>query len=273
MTHIEITYLDGLTDLLLTDNRPKRTGSNDIELLTDNFYSRLDSFEKQQQKVQTISWDKYELNIVGAENYDIGLLKHAKSVLVYDEEIKHTANVMTAENERVGGSDFTHFTLEYYDTNLSNYKYELPPVYEWLKSDALAERLTLSELNVLRIIDSSGEATDFNTTLIFDQLTKAPSANGFENTQTGQTINTNTVIKNEFNLTFYLSGADCTTFMQRVPLADGVKYQGFYLANSIGYQIQEQPEISIEKLGGWDIYRANVNFVYNIINHYSYGDN
>jgi hypothetical protein len=64
-TRLEITTLSGFSDLLLTDNRPKQIGLHEIELLTDDFYRRIDDTDYIQQPVQTLAWDKYQIQLIG----------------------------------------------------------------------------------------------------------------------------------------------------------------------------------------------------------------
>jgi hypothetical protein len=125
-------------------------------------------------------------------------------------------------------------------------------------------------MNVLRVIDATGSHTDFNTMLEIVSTSKQPEAQSFSNTQTGETVTTNAIIKRQFEGVFFLNKTDIQTFQNSLPLADGVKIQAYYYTGAAGYPIKEMPEVAIEKLSGFDIWKGTVNFVYNVINHFSY---
>lgn len=274
-TRIDITTLDGLTDTILTDQRPKQKGVNTVDLITDGYYRRIDISEYKQQYVQSITWDSYEINVIALEDYGLELLKYAKNVTINssNDTVIHDAVVTNVSREQASDSDFTNVTIEYYDTRLSNYKYGEPPVHEFLKSDAIALQYPIDQRVFMRIINSrDGSLYDFNTMLLFETTAKQPEYSNFNNTQSGATITTNAIVKQQIEGIFYLNGVDIQPFQSVLPLAEGYYIKAFFYMNGTSYQIDEMPEVSVEKLDGWDIWKGTVNFVYKIINHYPYSD-
>lgn len=277
-TRIDITTLDGLKDLLIVNERPKLNGLHMVDLITDQVYKRLDGTDYIQQPVQSVSWNKYELRLIGLEDYTVELLKYAKKVRITHLSSVYDCVILSIARERVGGSDFLEFVVEFYDVNLDNYLYALPPVHNYLRSDALAEQFSFSQMVVLRVIFKQirpGEENifDFNSMLVPDDTTKAPELKSFENTTNGATVSTNIVIKQQWQAVFYLNGNDAANFAKVVPLADGWNVSAYLYAGSSGRQSMESPEITIEKLAGFDIWKASINLVYDIINNYNYGSN
>jgi len=270
MTRIEITYIDGLTDLILTKERVKQIGTHNIELLTDEFYDRINEPEYKQQLVQRITWDKYQLQFIGLEDYQLEMLLLAKTIRVIEHEI-YEAKTLDVSRELAGGSDFVHTTYEFYDVNLDNYKYGLPPVTEYLKSDALAERFSFAEMNILRIVEKDGTSYDFNTMLSIKRTVAQAENASFVNTQSGGNIVTNSIIKEHYQLVFYLNSNDIIPFQNMLPLAHGDKVRAYYFTNSMGHAIKEPPDVTVEKIAGHDIWKASTMFIFNIKNFYSYG--
>lgn len=270
-TRIDIKTIDGLNDLIITDQRPKLMGVHTIELITDQFYKLITEIEYKQQKVQTIAWNKYQIQLLALEDYGAETLKFAKSILITAYEV-HQAVIIDIQREKIAGSDFSNITIEYYDTRLQNYKYQLPPVYNFLRSDALSEQYSFSELNVLRVVHS-GIVYDFSTLLDLVPTAKQPENATFTNTQSGATIATNQVVKQMVQTVFYLNADDIQPFQSLLPLADGNTIKGYYFTGNVGYNIKEVPSISIEPVSGFNIWKASCDFVYNIKNHYNYGTN
>lgn len=155
-TTINITTIDGLTDQIITDQRVKQVGLHMIDLVTDDFYRRIDDYDYNQQRVQSISWDKYEIQFVSIETYGLELLRYAKKITIdsYNGTLIHDARVINIASEKVADSDFYHTTIEYYDRNLDNYKYAEPPVHNFLRSDAIAEQFPISQRSFLRVVDT-----------------------------------------------------------------------------------------------------------------------
>ncbi len=269
MTRIDIIYRDGLTDTMLVDARPKQTGIHTIELLTDEFYKRIDEIEHKQQPVQRLDWDKYQLQLIGIEDYSVDLLRTAKSITITDTD-NHTAKILDVQRELAGDTDFNKITLEYYDINLNNYKYGGQPVTNYLRSDALAEQYTFSQLTVLRLVQG-GATYDFNTMLDFIPMAAQPEASTFVNTQSGATVTTNNVIKKQYNLIFYLNQTDIQPFQTILPQADGITIEAFLFIQGAGYHVQECSEVTVEKIAGMDIYKCSIVYTYDIINTYNYG--
>ena len=266
-TRIEITYLDGLRDVIITDSRSKRIGVHLIEVVTDNFFKRLDDVEYKQQRVQMTSWDKYKIEIISMEDYSVELLRNAKLITIGT----HTAKIIDVAREKTE-SDLWHISIEYYDVNLNNYKYNLPPVDDYLRSDALSEQFTFNEMNVLRVADyRTGALYDYNTMLEINQTAEQPERSQFINTQTGQQITTDNILRKNYEMIFYLNKQDIQSFQTVLPLADQTRVQAILLIDGHSYNIKQQPEVTVEKLQGHDIFKGTCVFVNEIIKHNSYG--
>ena len=272
-TRIEITNLDSSEDLIMSDNRPKANGQQTIDLVTDDFYKRSDEFEYKQQRVQTISWDKYKIELLNTEDYSIEVLNNAKFVKVFNANVIHNAKITSITRSVVSDTDFSNFTVEYYDVNLLNYKFSLPPVYEYLKSDALIEQFEADELTKLTVSNTTtGESNSYYTILEINQTTQAPQNAQFDNTQSGAKITTNTIIKNQYALIFYLNKTDIEPLQTLLPLADfgGKITANLYIRGGSAQVIQEVPSVNVEKVSGHDIYKCTVDFVNDITNFYNY---
>ena len=126
-------------------------------------------------------------------------------------------------------------------------------------------------MNVLRIVERDGTTYDFNTMLSIKQTAAQAENASFVNTQSGANVVTNAVVKEQYQLIFYLNSDDIVPFQTLLPLADGNNVSGFYFTDSMGHYIQEPPEVTIEKIAGHDIWKASATFIFNINNFYSYG--
>ncbi len=270
MYRIEITYIDGLTDLILAKNRAKQSGVHSIELLTDNFYKRLDAVEYKQQPVQLTTWDKYQIEFVVNEDYNLSLLSQAVKITIVGDEVTHNAIVLTTDSTKTD-SDFRHVVLEYYDINLINYKYQEQPVTNYLRSDSLKVIYDMDRVIVVRVVDG-GNYYDYYTMLEVTPTATTPEAASFTNTQDGGTVTTNSIIKQQYELVFYLNGNDIQTFQTLLPLAaKGTSIEAFLFVGQADFNLLETSEVVVEKISGVDIYKATINYIYNIKNHYQYG--
>ncbi len=272
-TRIEITNLDKSDDLIMSENRPKAIGQQTIDLVTDDFYKRSDEFEYKQQRVQTISWNKYKIELLNTEDYSIEVLNNAKSVKVFNANVIHHAQITSVTRAIVSDTDFSNFTVEYYDVNLLNYKFSLPPVYEYLKSDALIEEFDSDELTRLSVSNTTtGESNDYYTVLEINPTTQAPINAQFDNTQSGAKITTNTILKHQYELIFYLNQTDVEPLQTLLPLADygGKITASLYIRGGSAMVIKEVPSVDIEKVSGHDLFKCTIDFVNDITNFYNY---
>ena len=273
ITRLDITNYDGTSDVMLVDERPVQAGLFTTEILTDNVYRRIDEYNYANQRVQSVMFNKYTLSFISLEDYGAELLKYARLIRLstYNGTLIHDMIVLDIQREKQSDTDFSLITIEYYDRNLDNYKFREPPVVNFLRSDAIKEREgSLNAMNILRI-SYEGSIWDFVTQLDIKKIANTPEAQSFVNTQSGATVTTNNIIKSKFELVFYLNSEDIIPFQEVLPLADGVKVKAWYFSLGQQYNIQEAPEVTVEKVDGWDLWKGTVNFVYQISNTYSYG--
>jgi len=273
ITRIEITNYDGTVDRVISDERPKQTGLQTTEILTDNVYRRIDEYNYTNQRVQSVAFNKFTIMWLSTEDYGAELLRYAKhiEILAHNNTMIHDAVVLDVTREPQADTDFTLITLEYYDRNLNNYLFGEPPVINFLRSDAIKEQgSSLNTVNILRV-NAPGKLWDWVTYLDIKKIANAAEAQSFTNSQSGATVTTNSIIKSKFELVFYLNSKDIIPFQEVLPLADGVKVKAWYFSLGQQYNIQEAPEVTVEKVDGWDLFKGTVNFVYQITNNYSYG--
>ena len=216
--------------------------------------------------MQRIDWDKYEIHVVVNENYAIDLLRTAKHITIG----RHKCKIIDISRENANDSDFIHYTIEYYDVNVDNYKYGEPPVVNYLRSDFVKDNYLPDLRGILQISGAGIVTTEFSTLLDIKQVPQDAVKNSFVNTQTGINITTNTEIIRQYLIEFYLNHQDVLPFAEVLPLADGVNIEAHFLSELTGKQSVESPDISVQKVSGFDIYKCTVNFISSVINHYNY---
>jgi len=269
-TRIEITYIDSTTDLILTDDRAKRIGVHSVEIMTENVYKLITEADYKQQRVQSTIYNKYQVSFVATEDYNVELLKIAQQITIKSMVNIHDAVLLDLTTEIQADTDFLVVRFEYYDRNQNNYIYALPPVTDFLRSDALMDRYELTALNYITLFDDAHIAT-FATLIDFKQMAEQPEEQSFTNTQAGSKVTTNSIIKSKFDLVFYLNAADIIPFQEHLPLADFTNIQCWYYNQGTPFEIKETPGISVELTNGNDLYKCSCTFVTSIINTYQYG--
>ena len=189
-TRIEITNYDGTVDQMIIDERPKQNGLHTTEILTEQVYRRIDEYNFANQRVQSVMFNKYMLTYLAIEDHGAELLRYAKTikVIAYNNTIIHDAVVLDITREQQSDTDFSLIMVEYYDRNLSNYKYGEPPVVNFLRSDVIKQQVeSLNDIGILRV-SYDGTLVDYATYLDIRPTAAAPESQSFTNTQSGATI-------------------------------------------------------------------------------------
>ena len=261
----------GYTEEMYIEGRAKRTGTYEEKLITqEKFKVRYDNLYEQ-RLVQAIVYDKYKIEFVKNEFYNIELFQYADTIVVYpfDDNVEHHARILSLTYEQVNKSAFQKVIIEYYDTNIDNY-FNGTNVVNMLRSDALIDRFpvgTGTQLNTVHIALSSTDYYYYSP-FLSEQSVEKPIVNQSE--LNGVNINSRIVLKYVRKLTLYCNESDAASLTYYGNLCNGYSGTMSFSEASI-YSCDELPEIeSTKEPAGIDLYKVTIKMTTNIIDFNPY---
>lgn len=262
----------GFTEQIYIKGRTKRIGTYDEKLVTDEKFTMLIDDKTEQQTVQTISYDKYQLVLLKKENHNIELIQQANTIIIYDytDNSEHHARILTYTSEEIAGSTNQKVTIEYYDNYSENY-YNGSNVINLLRSDVLLTRFPFGsplDPNINKVSIAGTVTYTFYSAFKSEQKIEVPILE--ETELNGQNITQRIVQKYKRRLILYCNEEDAAELHFRSQYANG--YNTVLTINEgTTYTAQERPEITVTKEPlGIDLWKVELIISTNIIDFNPY---
>jgi hypothetical protein len=261
----------GFVDKLYIERqRPVRIGTHDELFLTDRKRATTWDSHPENQKIQAVIYDKYRVQFLRKENYHIEALKFAGTVTIYSygDKRNYTAKILDVQTEAVPGSSVQKVTVEFYDTNPSNY-YNTNTV-NYLRSDKITARINPSQLTKIQVVVTSLDQYAYYSPYAPELKESDVEINeGIEYQGERRTIRT--VSKSQREVVFYLNESDLATFKKKIILCSQYNMVRFLTVAGTTYRNKDFPAYEVEEIGGAiDLYKVTLKINTDINNSYHY---
>jgi hypothetical protein len=267
----------GFVDYRYTTNRIVKQGYHVERNVTTEKLKLVNQLFEEEQKVQSLIYNKYKLSIPMKENDGIELVQDAQYVnITHPSGVIHSAKFISVTATEQEGSFDRMLELIYYDINPVNYKDYKQPVVNYLRSDAiLAQDYTASQVYHLDFFTNfAGSAFLYKLyTLIIPQILtidtvlEAEKVNGID-------VVTRKVLKTGWRVRMYLNEQDMqllnSRFIVQVPNII-VSKPKLYRPSLSTLTAIEDMQIESKKIdSGIDLYQVDFNFITAIIEQNPY---
>lgn len=267
-------YPAGYTGIIqLDDVRPVKIDTYTERHVTENKWQTKFNSRYENLKVQTSTYDRYQIVTIRKETQTFELLMEAESVTVLqtEEGISHTAQVLSVEAETISNSAFQKVIIEYYDSDITNYLHA-EPVLNYLKSDTLLARYGAGSLNRLIF---SGNNISITIYTIYGIVTGKLITKEPENVSTTEISGTNKdtrlTDKKAIDTLFYVGGDKVQTLRRYLLLSNNYSLFTSITDNLFLYPGKERPEFTLEEVpNAVDLWRLRISLVYTVTDNYIY---
>jgi len=242
--NINNVQAEGFMDHVITRKAPTFLGFQETRIETEAMVSLKDDQVSLIRPIQEIFFPKYKLQFIVDAEYWVEQMRYARKILVkQDNETNHDAVVIEFTRELLA-NDAYRVDMTYYDRADGS-------VVEYFKSSWLEGVTQDIELFEFHYSD---------TAKIYTRLEPIPSSpdaaqETYDNSD--KLVLTKSLLKETDTYTFYLSKADVKA-LQR-----GMHHYSCSISG-VGPQAEVLPAPRITPISGSDIYRVDIDFIYNI---------
>ena len=242
--NINNVQADGFMDSVSVKKAPIFLGMHESRLESERPLSFKDDDSYLIRPIQDIFHPKYKIQFLVNGEYWVEQLRYARKILIKQEDESNQDAVVL---------DFTreHIANDAYKCEMTYFDRADDAVAEYLKSSWLSDTNQDLELYTFKYADEGNIYTRIRPT----PISPAPEQETYNNSDVDTLVKS--VLKQTKTFTFYLSGEDLEA------LQAGMHHYACSIT-SLGDQAQVLPSPNITQLGGWDIYRVDIDFIYNI---------
>ena len=250
MTKVELYSInsvqpDSFVDFFVTEEEPIYDGTFEVSLETSDFHELKDDPTFRQREVQKISYPKYKLTIPDSQESFLELIKLSRKVLIIQDDLANQEAIITDVN-RTFTNKMWVVTIEYYDRAINNYK---GVVAEYLKSEWLKSTDQDIEKYSLFYDDTNYIVTRLKPTVNY------PDPESVDLEIDDIKVITKSIQPEAVHCVFYCSELEVQALKQN-------EFKYLLRLSPYGTAV-EITQSTVEKLGGWDIYKVELDFVYN----------
>jgi hypothetical protein len=252
MTTLEIYNIngvqpDGFKDLIISSREPIDDGEQSTELLTANLVRLKDDSSYEIRPVQTIFYPKHRLQLIVNSEYFVEQIRRAYKVLVLrDGKANQDVKILSVSREFLA-KDAYKIELSYYDRTqhrvednfTSSWIHSADKDFEYHSLKYAADKYIYTRLSPVEVSPEPEQQTYNNNDV--NRLVKS-------------------ILRKTKTYTFYLNQDDLRDFQSNYH---------FYKCQIDGeLQADNLPAPTITPLSGWDIFKVDVNFIYEVQQKY-----